>query len=80
MPLEASVTLDAPTLTVPCAVACQAMQRVGCPVFDNCERTLADEEHFRLIREPSTGHALLCTDVADAGTKPAMRALGVDCP
>jgi hypothetical protein len=70
----------APPSSAPCGRACANMATVCGPQNPDCEATMTELEGAHMLREPSTGKPLTCSDVVAAGSKAAMRSIGVACP
>jgi hypothetical protein len=74
-------SLDAapPTPPTACAQACAAMQAAGCVVQANCAAVLAADTAVRRFRNPKTGNALTCAELAAVKTAADVVALGQSC-
>lgn len=71
--------------TADCVTACTVLWGFHCPAgqFSDCPVTYSKVERDKTIREtggPNPGHFLTCKDVAQAGSKAAVVALGLPCP
>ncbi len=73
--------LDAapPAPPTACAQACSALQAAGCVVQANCAAVLAADMAARRFRNPKTGNALTCADLAVVKTAADVVALGQGC-
>ena len=69
--------LDAGSAT--CIAACAALQVAGCVVLDDCAVVFTTNLGAGLIRNPVTGKALTCDDVAKVKTSADALALGQSC-
>lgn len=65
--------------TVPCQAACDNRARLCGPQQPDCVQTYAHIESARVRLNPTTGLALTCYDVADAGSVAALTAIGAGC-
>jgi hypothetical protein len=62
-----------------CAQACAALQAAGCVVQANCATVLSADTAARRFRNPKTGNALTCADLAVVKTAADVVALGQSC-
>jgi hypothetical protein len=76
---DASDAASEAALATDCERACAAMQLAGCVVRPNCAAVLDANTRARRIRNPLTGGALTCAELAAAKTPADVNALGQGC-